>query len=389
MLKATKKITAIVMSAIILSTSSISSYATNNLSVIDESMENKTTLDITEACELKDADLWDDSLNRELYDYIEELENCELKLVSLNEVNYEHLYDKEIHSLEQELETIKKQISRCDIMTLDDSELVDIIMNAEYRDEDTNSRTSSANGIRRVSDPRENLVSQLKQLYSVYATTSTRTIDGESHKIVEVVVTDAGKPNAVALHKTGFKLLYGSFLSGSADANKWINEAISLVAQAGVTLITGLMPGGKVIPYAYIADKLVSGNQPANQISANGNALLLALNTVTTVKFTYIQKSNGDWVQTLSSNKVKAEPSFTSYLSINGTPYTVPFVDKMKVIDGGFNSSINSAITIYKAMQASPYVSSGNLGVTDVRLVSQYKGALIVDVLSPNSPLGL
>lgn len=52
-------------------------------------------------------------------------------------------------------------------------------------------------------------------------------------------------------------------------------------------------------------------------------------------------------------------------------------------------SAVLAAITIYKAMQASPYVSSGNLGVTDVRLVSQYKGALIVDVLSPNSPLGL
>ena len=83
---------------------------------------------------------------------------------------------------------------------------------------------------------------------------------------------------------------------------------------------------------------------------------------------------------------------YSSAFAIDTAAYTTEEnINGVIVVDDINSASKISRLSISgkKATCKSTYVSSGNLGVTDVRLVSQYKGALIVDVLSPNSPLGL
>ena len=118
--------------------------------------------------------------------------------------------------------------------------------------------------------------------------------------------------------------------------------------------------------------------------------MVLTLNTVTSVKFTYVLDEATDiWKLCLSTNLVSTAFTCTEYLSVNGKAVNKSKDYPTKTLYGGYTSSIPSAVTIFKNMQINSYISSGNMGLNTVSYQSEYKGSLSHAVPNPSSPLGL
>lgn len=122
------------------------------------------------------------------------------------------------------------------------------------------------------------------------------------------------------LHQITTKNAYDSFKANSIDATNILNDTIVLYGQKlfGAILAEIEHPIAKIIqclPWEWLGVK----KPAANQISSNGDALVVTLNTVSTQKFVFVRSSSAQsWDCCLSTNKVSCAVSWTEAVNING-----------------------------------------------------------------------
>lgn len=241
----------------------------------------------------------------------------------------------------------------------------------------------------RSSPDLSNLASQLNQMYDAYGKQSTYYDGNKNYKIYEIYVTYSdNKKNGIPLQKvTTGHVLYNKINLGSDEAFHWTNEIISIYVSKGISyILEKYTPIITYLPY----EVFFSSKPNSSQISSPGGAMVLTLNTVTSIKFTYVLDETTDiWKLCLSTNLVSAAFTCTECLSVNGKAVNKTKDYPTKTLYGGYTSSIPSAVAVFKNMQMNSYISSGNLGLNTVSYQSEYKGSLTHTTPSPSSPLGL
>lgn len=310
---------------------------------------------------------------------VEELTCFTAELGVLESKNLNGEYTEEIKNKNQEISDVKNRIKSQGANTFDDELMCEIVTNADY---------SGAVAGRSTPDL-SSLTSQLNQMYDAYGKQSTYYDGNKNYSIYEIyVVHSNSKKNGIALQRvTTNHILYDKINAGSSEATQWINEIISIYVSKGVSsILEALNPVVKYLPY----EIFFSSKPTASQISSPGAAMALTLNTVTTVKFTYVlDEATDTWKLCLSTNLVSAAFTCTECLSVNGKATNKSKDYPAKTLYGGYTSSVPSAVTIFKNMLNNSYISSGNLGLNCVAYKSTYKGSLSHSIPNPSSPLGL
>ncbi len=310
---------------------------------------------------------------------VEELTCITAELGILESKNLNGEYAEEIKNKEQDISYIKNLLKAQGANTFDDRLMCEIVTNADY-----------SNTIIGKSTPDlSSLTSRLNQMYDAYGKQSTYYDGSKNYKVYEIYVMHSNsKKNGIALERvTTNHILYDKINADSSEASQWINEIISIYVSKGISsVLEALNPVVKYLPY----EIFFSSKPTASQISSPGAAMALTLNTVTTIKFTYVLDETIDtWKLCLSTNLVSAAFTCTECLSVNGKAINKTKDYPAKSLYGGYTSSVPSAITIFKNMLNNSYISSGNLGLNNVSYKSKYKGSLSHGIPNPSSPLGL
>lgn len=310
---------------------------------------------------------------------IEEIDEYNLQLIKVqNEYNEGYISYNEFEIqkdiIESSIQKIKNKILNGEGDDISSDTLKNVLQNADYG----NSLTT------RSTPDLSHLASQLNQMYDAYGKQSTYYDGKKNYQIYEIYVTH--NPNkSSGLSNMGYsnsKYLYNSgFAAGSTEAQNWINEILDIYIGKITSSALELIPGMRFVPY----ELLTSSKPSKTEISAPNNSTLAVLNTVTSVKFTYVLDENTDtWKYCSSTNKVSVAASYILLVSYRGVAKNCSTDLPTKVLYGGYTNSIQNAVNIFKGNY-----SAGNYCLNLVKINSIYKGNLQNSVPSPNNPMGL
>ena len=139
----------------------------------------------------------------------------------------------------------------------------------------------------------------------------------QNYEIYDIIVMfSAQKYNPaygnVNLAKNSTKVFCDKFSSNSVKAQEWIKEILNIYVGKATSAVLDKIPGVKYLPY----ELLTNGVKPQpSEISSTGNALVVTLNTTTTIKFTYVGDSiKNTWTHCLTDNMVSYAVSYTASL---------------------------------------------------------------------------
>ena len=128
-----------------------------------------------------------------------------------------------------------------------------------------------------------------------------------------VAVMEGGNPNVI---------------TNSEGARKWINEIVNVYSSKFVSGAMDMIPGMKFLPY----ELLFSSKPSPSSISSNGNAFSVALNTTTTIVFTYVgDTAKNSWQHVLTENMVSYAITYNSFMHINGISKNESKIIKNKI----------------------------------------------------------
>lgn len=118
------------------------------------------------------------------------------------------------------------------------------------------------------------------------------------------------------LHQVTTVNAYDSFEANSNVAANFVNEAINIYGQKIFgKVLSSIHPFLQWAPWEVFCESKPS----ASQISSNGNALVVTLNTISTQKFVFVRGSSAEnWHNCLSTNKVSCAVSATVAVNVNG-----------------------------------------------------------------------
>lgn len=312
---------------------------------------------------------------------VEELTSltAELEIMKVQDSNGK--YSEEIQNKEQEISAVKSCLLVNGADTFNDEMMRRVVMNADYSGAITEKSTPDLS----------NLAAQLNQMYDAYGKESTYYDGNKNYKVYEIYIThSSSKRNGIPLQKvTTNHVLYNKINAGSTEASNWVNEVLDVYVSKGISYIFILEKYNPIIKY--LPYEIFFSSKPSSaQISSPGGAMVLTLNTVTSIKFTYVlDEATDTWKLCLSTNLVSAAFTCTECLSIGGKATNKSKDYPTKTLYGGYTSSVPNAVTVFKNMINNSSISSGNLGLNTVSYKSAYKGSLSHTVPNPSSPLGL
>lgn len=235
------------------------------------------------------------------------------------------------------------------------------------------------------------VLNTLKQEYDVYGSQYTYYDGNKTYDLYDIrVVYSAKKHNTsnshLAVVKT--KVFNNSFSANSEGARKWINEIVNVYSSKFVSGAMEMIPGMKFLPY----ELLFSSKPSPSSISSNGNAFSVALNTTTTIVFTYVgDTAKNSWQHVLTENMVSYAITYSSYLHINGKSKNAnkPINNKIKY-SANYTSIPPTAVKVYNDMKKTNRITITNGCVKSLAVKGSATGSEVkIEIAHPDYPMGL
>jgi hypothetical protein len=235
------------------------------------------------------------------------------------------------------------------------------------------------------------ILKTLNQSYDVYGSQYTYNDGNKIYDLYNIrVVYSAEKYNSSNTHlgvvKT--KVFNDSFSANSEGARKWINEIVNVYSSKFVSGAMDMIPGMKFLPY----ELLFSSKPSPSSISSNGNAFSVALNTTTTIVFTYVgDTAKNSWQHVLTENMVSYAITYNSFMHINGISKNESKIIKNKIkYSDNYTSMPQTAVKVYNEMKKTNRTTISNGCVKSMAVKgSATKSEVKIEIAHPDYPMGL
>ncbi len=331
-------------------------------------------------------------------EYVAQLDEYNQEFLLLNSIyNNMQITEEEYNSKKQELlnkiDSIKKSMSSIGVDNADkDFKKIESVLSSNSNSEYAHNAISTRSTTPSSSYFKETL-SALNQIYDVYGNQYTYYNGVQNYEIYDIVVMfSAQKYNPaygnVNLAKNNTKVFCDKFSSNSVKAQEWIKEILNIYVGKATSAVLDKIPGVKYLPY----ELLTNGVKPQpSEISSTGNALVVTLNTTTTIKFTYVGDSTKNtWTHCLTDNMVSYAVSYTAALHYKGKSVNKSFDSKpRKVYGASYQSTPPTAVSTFIDMQKSKRTAIRNGCIRSVAVKDNYGHSVSTDIVHVDYPLGM
>lgn len=296
-------------------------------------------------------------------DIIDDISNLELQAANLRKNTTANTY-KQLMLIKHKISLLEKSLIALGVERATD-ESINAVLKSDKTFRANYGLLKQAQPSALASTPGDNIISTYSGAYKVWQYSTTYQGKKQNHIIFQ------GNGNDPYLHKTKTGHIYNSISPNTTEATQWVNEVVKIYASKAF----GSIPIVEWLPYELLG--LVKPKPSV--ISSSGNATVVTLNAVTTQKFVFVwNESAGDWVYSLSVNKVNYSETRTVAMNVNG-------VARNESVDKGpyyINGDYNNASSLANAY------SNGYEAVRCIDSIYAYssskdKNVISIDILTP------